>query len=186
MSAKENELILGIDPSLNSSGVCILDSRGKIVHVESFNPSPLVGYERLSYIYKRYCSLLETFKYVSYVGFEKQLPQQRYNFNAKYILSLAENIGVLKLSLCNVGRNIKVYEFLPTEIKKNATGNSKAEKKDMESVLGVRIINNIKSNIIDSSVNDVVDAYHAAVITFDTLNGKYEETKYISYEINLY
>lgn len=156
------------------------------MHIESFNPAPLTGYERLSYIHDRYCLLLNNFKCIRYVGFEKQLSQQRYNFNAKYILSLAENIGILKLSLCNVGRNINVYEFLPTEIKKNATGNSKADKPDMEKVLGVRVINNIKSNIIEGSVNDVVDAYHAAKITLDMLNGKFEESKYISFKIDCY
>lgn len=179
MEMNENDLILGCDPSLNSSGLCILDYKGKIVHTESFNPSPLIGYDRLSYNYDRYNVLLNNFKNIKYIGFERQLPQQRYNYNAKNILDLAENIGILKLVIQKLNRPITVYEFLATEIKKFATGNSKAEKSDMESVLGTRVINNIKSNTIEYSVNDVVDAYHAARITLDAISKS--DTSHITY-----
>lgn len=169
-------------PSLNSTGVCIINSKGNIIHVESFNPSPLTGYDRLAFNYDRYLTILNSYKNIRYIGFEKQLPQQRYNYNAKNILDLAENIGILKLAIQKLNRSITVYEFLATEIKKNATGNSKAEKSDMEAVLGSRVINNIRSNIIEYSVNDVVDAYHAAKITIDAINGKFD-VDYKAYEV---
>lgn len=178
----DNALILGCDPSLNSSGIAILDSKGKPVHFESINPAPLIGRSRLHYIYNSVLKILNSFKNVEVIAYEKQLRQERFNYNAKYILDLAENIGVLKLAIHNAeltGRSFKVYGFTAPEIKKYATGNSKADKPMMEEVLGIRVINNIKGSVPEFAVNDCVDAYHAARMAYaletNQINGDYVE-----------
>lgn len=173
----ENYLICGIDASLNSTGICIIDMGGKIVHCESINSYPLVGAPRINYIYERYVALFNSYPAIRYIGFERQVPQQRYNYNAKYILDLAEGFGVLKLSMHHVSlqRELDVYQFTAQDLKIYATENGKATKEDMINSLPKRVLKNISASVIPSSVDDIVDAYYAARKTLSLLKSPTEE-----------
>lgn len=179
MTLSDKYLICGIDPqlSLSSTGIAILDQDGKYVHYESINPSPLNGRARLYYIHKSLIRIFNSFRGIKVIAYERQISQQRYNFNASHILDLAENMGIVKLAIHEselTGNDLQVYGFTASEVKKFATGNSKAEKSQMAEVLGVRAMNSIKGAVVDYAVNDVVDAYHVARMAYSLVNKKIE------------
>lgn len=179
-----NDLICGIDASLNSTGICIIDMRGKIVHCESINPYPLLSIQRINYIYERYVTLFNSFSDIRYIGFERQVPQQRYNYNAKYILEIAEGFGVLKLSMYqqSLHRDLDIYQFTAQELKLYATSNARATKEDMINSLPKRVLKSIESYVIPSAVDDIVDAYYAAKNTLHVLSlGSESQSEYLCY-----
>lgn len=167
-------LILGLDPSCNSSGVCIINQNRTIIHTESINPYPLDSISRLNYIYERVLNVLNSYD-IRVVGFEKQINQQRYNYSAGSILPLAEVLGVYKLALYKVStvKPMDIYAFKSTVLKESLSGNSKADKDLMMESVGVRRLNHIKTNIIEYAVNDVADAYSAADAALKVYEGKF-------------
>lgn len=169
-----NEIhIIGVDPSLNSSGICVINESGNILHVESIVPQSLNNYARLCYNYNRYKNIISSDTNIKYVSFEKQVDAQRYNINASSILKLAENIGILKLAIYHTHVNSDdILEFSPMDIKKYATNNGKADKDLMIEALGTRAYNRIKGEIPEHSINDVADAYHCARLCLQTLKEK--------------
>jgi Holliday junction resolvasome RuvABC endonuclease subunit len=157
-------VIIGVDPSLNSSGIVVLDEKGGPINYEAIHPLPLDGPERLFHNYQRYITLFTTYK-IRCVAFEKQVSQMRFQYDAKNILDLAENIGVFKMALstaAHLNPGLLVLAFTPNEIKKFATGNHKADKTDMMAQVPVRHMNAMKKEIQEHSINDVADAYFAA------------------------
>lgn len=165
--------IVGVDPSLQSSGICILNNKGNIVHVESVVPQGFNDYSRLCYNYNRFKNIINSTMKIKYVAFEKQVDAQRYSYNASGILKLAENIGILKLAIYHSQvATENILEFTPIEIKKFATGNGKADKEMMMNAIGVRAMNHIKSEIPEHSINDVSDAYHCAKLGLHTILNK--------------
>lgn len=170
-------LIVAFDLSMNSSGICVMSlDKGTPLHYESVS-SDLEGIERLNYNYMRYLNILSTYRDIEYIAFEEQNPQMRFSYNAGSILSLAENVGVFKLSLYH---SLPQYKILPIvlgipaqDIKKFATENGKATKEEMIAAVNGNHIKSIRRDIPEHSVNDVCDAYHLAKMTRDlVLNGK--------------
>lgn len=156
-------IILGIDPSITSTGICIINERGSIIDCKSFNHN-LGDPDRLGYIYDslmtQYLSYLP-----DYICYERQVPQMRYNTSASSIVPLAELAGILKLSFLkyrNHKPDFQVLRYPPEDIKKYATGNGRATKEDMIAHMSDRKLTKIKCLIPEWSVNDVVDAYHIA------------------------
>lgn len=174
MGNEESILICGFDLSCNSSGVCIIDEKRNIVHAESINPYPLTGIARLNYIYDRLYTVLTSYD-IKVIGFEKQLQQQRYNYNAGSILPLAEVLGAFKVALYKATLNkcLNVYAFKATVLKENLTGNSKADKDLMMESLGIRKLNHLKANIVDYAVNDCTDAFSAADAALKVYKGTF-------------
>lgn len=161
---KDEYLVLGVDPSLNSTGVCILDQDGKIHYCDAIHPSPLGGMSRLYFNYTSIMRVLTSFT-PRVISFEKQLAAQRYNYNASNILDLAENIGILKLAIREytlLYPNTVVVSFTASELKKYATGNSKATKEEVMATMGVRNLNRLRGSIVEWAVNDAADAFYAA------------------------
>lgn len=157
------KLIAGFDLSCNSTGVCIINEKRSIVHAESINPYPLDGVQRLNYIYDRLLAVMNSYD-IEYVGFEKQVQQQRYSYSAGSILTLAEVVGVFKLAMYKSGLydTSSVYAFRPQVLKESLSGDPKADKEKMMESIGIRSLNHLKSNISAGSVNDCADAYAAA------------------------
>ena len=145
--------------------------KGKIIHCESINPYPLLESPRINYIYERIVSVLNSFLDIEFIGFERQVRQQRYNHNAKYILDIAEGFGAFKLACHQLSliRDIQVYQFTAQDLKLYATGKGNATKEDMINSLPVRLLNKVKSSTIPEAIDDVVDAYYAAKRTLSIL-----------------
>lgn len=176
-------LIASFDLSLNSSGIVILDiDKGNPVHYESVC-SNLDGIERLNYNYNRYLNIFSNHRDIEYVVFEEQNSSMRYSYNAGSILTLAENVGIWKLSLYHSLSLFKSGVILlgvpAQDIKKYATGNGKATKEEMISAVNGNHIKTIRREIPEHSVNDVADAYHLARLTRDFIVNNKDYTHYL-------
>jgi len=160
------DLIIAIDPSLNSTGLCILPV-GENTPIAYLTIRPPVGDpHRLKYIYDYYRMVFDTYNQdIRYIAYESQMHQMRYGYQSGTILELAENIGILKLSILStkfIYPNVSIVRVNPDIIKEYATGSKKATKEDMMDHVDQRHMKSIKSSIPESSVNDVSDAYHLA------------------------
>lgn len=156
-------LYMGIDPSISSTGICIINDRGTIQHCQSLNHTLDDPY-RLAYIYDSLMSIYENYK-PDYICYERQVPQMRFNTNASAIVPLAELAGILKLSFLHYrryGYPHVICRYPPEDIKRFATGNSRASKEEMMDAVPESQMKKIKAFVPEWSVNDVADAYHAA------------------------
>lgn len=169
-------LILGVDTSCNSTGICIINQKRSIVHAEAITPYPLSGIERLNYIYDRLYTVLTSYD-ISIIGLEKQVSQQRYNYNASNILDLAEVMGVFKLALhkSEIYNHASIYAFKAYILKQSLSGNAKADKDEMMASLGTRRLKHLQSNVAEGSVNDCADAYAAADAALKVYEGKFDK-----------
>lgn len=176
-------LIASFDLSLNSSGICIIETeKGNPVHYENIS-SDLEGIERLYYNYTRYYTLFSTYRDISVIAFEEQNPQMRFSYSAGSILKLAENVGVWKLALYqSLGTFISepiVLGIPAQDIKKYATGNGKATKEDMIAAVNGNHIKSIKRDIPEHAINDVSDAYHLARMARELVSENKEYSQYL-------
>lgn len=163
-------LMMGIDPSLSSTGICFLSQKGYVVHSMSLTHS-LEDPERLRYIHESLKSAMFSYN-PTHIVYERQVPQMRYAYTAGSIIPLAELAGVLKLAILEyrkVRPEVLVYNIPPEDIKKYATGNPRAEKDSMINAVPPRALKKITSSVLEYSVNDVSDAYHAAKMIIDLL-----------------
>lgn len=162
--------IFSIDPSLNSTGICILSERGTVLHATAILHS-LDDPRRLKFIYDTLKSLLLAYR-PTHVVYERQIPQMRYNYSAGSMIPLAELAGILKLSILEyleTHPETKVYRIPPEDIKRYATGNNKAEKSQMMESVPQRAMKRIRYLVTEDSVNDASDAYHAGKLIVDLL-----------------
>ena len=161
---KDPMLILGIDPSLSSTGLCLINERGTLITHTALCHS-LEDPKRLYYI----SGVLSTFLHSydpTHIIYERQVPQMRYNYSAGSMIPLAELAGVLKLVLLDYVQikkpNVSVYRVPPEVIKESATSKSKATKEEMIAALPEKIRKKFEESVSPDSVDDVSDAYHAA------------------------
>jgi len=177
-----SNLILAIDPSLNSTGICVLPVESKTPIAYQCIRPPVGDPRRLSYIYSMYRTLFKTYgSDLVYIAYEKQMNQMRYGYQSGTILELAENIGVLKLSILHCIDNFrtKIVRVQPDVIKKYATGNSKATKDDMIAAVNGNHIKSMRHSVPEDAVNDVADAYHLAHLVQSRISdGTIEELIY--------
>lgn len=188
--------ILGIDPSLSSTGICLINERGTILHCQSLNHNLEDPY-RLSYIYDSLLSIYKNYQ-PDYICYERQVPQMRYNNSASSIVPLAELAGVMKLSFLkyrDYNDSHVILRYPPEDIKRAATNNPRADKEEMMNSVPASQLKKIKEYVPDWSVNDVADAYHTAnllrlilnsskdTINKPIINGKeYDLSTYIYYD----
>lgn len=179
-----DEVIIGVDPSLNSSGIVILDPKGNPLNYEAIHPLPLEGGERLLHNYLRFCTLFSTYRNIKCIAFEKQVSQMRFQYDAKNILDLAENIGVMKMAIASTAiprnPNVILLGFTPNQIKSFATNNHKATKEEMMAQMPKRHFNAVQKQIPDFAINDVADAYFCARYAHKLLTMNEDITPYLS------
>jgi Holliday junction resolvasome RuvABC endonuclease subunit len=88
-------------------------------------------------------------------------------------------MGVLKLAILEYKRMYPetiVVSFTAPELKKYATGNSKATKEEVMATINVRNMNKITGSVLEGSVDDVSDAFYAAKYGLEVYkNGTYVE-----------
>ena len=170
MKYYERPVIIAFDPSLNSSGICVLPLDSDTPIAYECVCTPVEDPARLRYNYDRFRAILSAYADIRYIAFERQINQMRYGNNSGSILALAENIGILKLAILQTLReeshkSIPIIAVPPDHIKKYATGNSKATKEDMMAAVNGNHMKTIRRVIPEHSVNDVADAYHLAKMT---------------------
>ena len=115
-------MYLGIDQSLNATGLCLVDDQGMVRESETVDPGKLRDVERLAFVKARVTSLLRRgAKFVAFEGYS-------YNSVGR-VFELGEVGGVLRLVVFESG--LKYVVLPPASLKKFATGNPEAEKEAM-------------------------------------------------------
>lgn len=115
-------MFLGIDQSLNATGLCRLDKDGRVERHQTVDPGRLRDVARLAYVKQSLVPLLSPG--VLFVAMEG------YSYNSVgRVFELGEVGGVVRLLVHEHGLSYVVIP--PVSLKKFATGNPSAEKEDM-------------------------------------------------------
>lgn len=115
-------MYLGIDQSLNATGLCLVDAEGRVHFQQTVNPNKLRGVHRLAYVKAAVKPLLDArTKFVAFEGYS-------YNSVGR-VFELGEVGGVLRLLVHE--HQLTYVDVSPVSLKKFATGNTSAEKEDM-------------------------------------------------------
>jgi len=113
---------LGIDQSLNGTGLCLISDDGKVLRLETVDPGGLRGVERLAFVKARAQALLGLdVRFVANEGYSYD--------SVGRVFELGEMGGVLKLLVHEHG--IGLTTVAPSALKKFATGKPSADKAAM-------------------------------------------------------
>ncbi len=126
--------ILGLDPSLSSTGWGIVEAEGnRISYVaDGFIPtdSSLDITTRLDMIYRELCKVIETYK-----PEESSIEQIFLNTNPQSTIKLGMARGVVILAPATFGIPLEEYE--PNKVKKALVGVGKAQKNQVETMVKI-------------------------------------------------
>jgi len=126
--------ILGLDPSLSSTGWGIVEAEGnRISYVaDGFIPtdSSLDITTRLDMIYRELCKVIETYK-----PEESSIEQIFFNTNPQSTIKLGMARGVVILAPATFGIPLEEYE--PNKVKKALVGVGKAQKNQVETMVKI-------------------------------------------------
>ena len=112
---------VGIDQSLNATGVCRLSEQGILETAATVVPERFINGERLAFIKTAVASMLDEVEFAALEGYS-------YNSNGR-VFELGEIGGVLKVLL--VEKKIPYVVVPPVLVKKFATGSTTASKDAM-------------------------------------------------------
>ena len=149
--------ILGLDPSLSSTGWGIIEANNNRLSyiADGFIPTDakLPIEQRLNIIYNTLCEIIKTYK-----PDEASIEQTFLNSNPATSLKLSMARGVVILS---AGSNhIPLNEYEPTKVKKATVGVGRAEKSQVEAMVKI-LLGNIKPKNNDSSDALAIAITHA-------------------------
>ncbi len=155
--------ILGLDPSLSSTGWGIIEvNNNRLIYVaDGFIPTDtkLPIEQRLDIIYRALCNVIETYK-----PDEASIEQTFLNSNPATSLKLSMARGVVVLSVGTYGLPLSEYE--PTKVKKATVGVGRAEKSQVETMVKILLPNAKPKN------NDSSDALALAITHAHFRNNK--------------
>src|SRR5574344_753576 len=139
--------ILGLDPSLSSTGWGIIEVNGNRLQyvADGFIPtSPKMPIEeRLDIIFRTLSEVVETYK-----PEEAAIEKTFLNSNPETSLKLSMARGVVILSAGYY--HLPLFEYDPTKVKKALVGNGRAEKSQVETMVKI-LLPNCKPKNNDSS-----------------------------------
>jgi crossover junction endodeoxyribonuclease RuvC len=149
---------IGIDASLSSTGIVVLDGRGEI-YSRMIISSKLTGTERLKDLSKK------TKEYLSNFVPCRLIPVflENYSFGSRagQAFSIGEWGGVLRVLLNEMG--FKVTGIAPTVLKKFITGKGNAKKEQM-------LLQTFKKFGQEFDNNDICDAFGLALLCYKFFN----------------
>jgi Holliday junction resolvasome RuvABC endonuclease subunit len=179
-----NTIFIGIDYSMTSPGICVMDHSGNIdiyalcdSHVDKkcYKEGKFTFYtlkdkepwktpiERFDRLARKVLAIINRYD----LGEEKPIIYiEGYSMASKgQVFHIAENAAVLKHYFFQVG--LKYREIAPTTLKKFATGSGRAQKEDMHDAFmketGIDLKGQITPNRkLGSPVTDLIDAYYLA------------------------
>ena len=123
-------LILGIDPSLRSTGLALLKFElgipvklytSKTIKIENLTTIP----QCLGKIFQSVTTILEKFSNIHHVALEKTIYVQ--NFKVAQIMGAASGAAITAASI----KNIEVFEYAPLRIKQAVVGFGNASKEQV-------------------------------------------------------
>lgn len=112
---------LGIDQSLNATGVCRLGAGGSVVAIATVDPKGARDGDRLILVKRAVASMTAEVQFAALEGYSYD--------SVGRVFELGEIGGVVKVLLHESG--IEYVVVPPAQLKKFATGNSSASKEDM-------------------------------------------------------
>jgi Holliday junction resolvasome RuvABC endonuclease subunit len=117
---------LGVDPSLNGTGICVLQGSQAVV-VQTVDPGKLRGSPRLAFIRDALRVIIKE-RSLAFAAIEN------YSYDSVgRVFHLGEAGGVLRL--CIFDEKLAYADVAPAALKKFATGNSGADKEAVMSVV---------------------------------------------------
>jgi crossover junction endodeoxyribonuclease RuvC len=145
--------VMGIDPSLNSTGYCVIEKEGEKISILEkgvIKPSSNTISEKLYNLARKIKEIIDI-----YSPDEVALENVYSSPFKKSSILLALSAGALISAVCERGKPI--FQYTTTEIKKAVTGWGRAGKKDVE-----RMVRRFLK--IDGGINsDVSDAIAVAI-----------------------
>lgn len=155
--------VLGIDPGISFTGYGIVKSTGNhVTHITSgvIKTNPKSDFQsRLKTIHDGLTEVMKEFS-----PDECSLENIFYCKNVNSALKLGHTRGAIMIAAANLG--IRVFEYMPTEIKQAVTGHGRASKEQVHAM--VKMILNIK----DLEKLDISDALAAAICHINASNFK--------------
>ena len=126
-------LILGIDPGLTRTGIGLirLNQRNEpeLVHYEVIDSTAVSSTSsRLIFLYDRLSALIET-----YQPTESAMEKLFFQRNITTAMSVSEARGVATYCLAQHG--LPISEYTPNEVKQSVSGNGRADKKQVQSMV---------------------------------------------------
>ena len=181
-------MIIGIDYSYTSPAICILgdDFKSSRFFYATYNKKLEMkarNYE--GFLLNEDLKDTERYKEIGnwatnaiadfiVVNDDLQVAIEGYSYGSSHSLTfnIAENAGILKLYLLNLG--IVPTIIPPTTAKKHFSGSGRANKEDMRQALidkeGVDIVEWLGMKRLNSPAHDIVDSYAIALTLKDKLN----------------
>lgn len=160
-------MFVGIDPSLQGTGLTLLSEDAKIVITKKFS-TPAIGVERLYHLENKLLDFLDSYKDVKLVCIESGAYRE-----TGRIFDLGEWSGVLKLNLYKKG--VPIIPAAPLQLKKFVSGVGKNQGKE---TIILDVFKNFKEEIRDADIADayvlarIARAYHYLFIEKKTINLK--------------
>ena len=134
MMTKNNQVILGIDPGLATTGYGVLtgsEAHMKPVAYGSIITSPKMSLsQRLQIIYDEVSAIIEEYK-PDEIGVEELF----FSRNVTTALLVGQARGVVLLAAQQ--RNLKLLEFKPVEVKMAVTGYGRADKRQIQQMVKI-------------------------------------------------
>lgn len=131
---------LGIDQSLNATGVCRLSEIGAVVAMATVDPNGVKDGERLILIKRAVASMATEVEFAALEGYSYD--------SVGRVFELGEIGGVIKVLLHESG--IKYVVVPPVLLKKFATGKASASKEDMMTACASRGVTYVDDNQADA------------------------------------
>jgi len=118
-------MILGIDPGLENTGWAVVDGERLI----GYGVVKIKSKDRLKDIYNSVEKIIKKYKIK-----EMAVESMFFVKNARSALKVSEAIGVIKV--CGVKNGVEVTEYTPLQVKMALTGYGRAEKEQVEQMVG--------------------------------------------------
>lgn len=148
--------VAGIDQSVNGTGVCILDDKGDVQHLERIVPPPSSkDAHRLQYIRNALLAILAKYPAVGLAAMEG------YSYNSTNKKFLLGEVGAV-VKLVIIDKNITLMEVAPKQLKKFVTGSGSADKNAVSTSIFFKWH-------VDIQQNDLADAYGLAQVALTSL-----------------
>lgn len=126
-----SSVYVGVDPSISNSGISVIDDTGQLVDCLNGRVAYHKGYRRPEYNILHYQLQVDCIASFLRKFDVKAVAWEGYSLGSHGLIAqLAEFGGMLKSALFNA-TGIVPYIVAPSSLKKFATGNGRAEKKDV-------------------------------------------------------
>ena len=187
MKIQKADSIIGIDYSLNSPAICVVDKENtfdfnKCQFYFLTNKKKYIGKMRHNIIgdeIQEYTSPIHRFANISdwvcnilskTINHKIFIEGYSYGSKGQAVFQIAENCGILKYRL-SLLHNIEYDTVVPSVVKKYASGKGNADKELMYQTLKketkVDLMKDFDQQNLNNPVTDIVDAYYIAKVGYE-------------------